>query len=94
MTEMIAPKKPTATVEKPAREPMAARTLWFVKPTDLPGKNSADALMCKDSPGARWTAAFLPWLRSFEVSYFAPGSKDAVRRMVGEHMVASWEPLA
>ena len=83
-------KKPAPT-EKPAREPMPVRTMWFVKPTDLPGKNSADALMCKESPGARWTASFLPWLRLFEVCYFAPGSKVPERRNIGEHMVSGWE---
>ena len=86
-------KKPAPT-EKPAREPMPVRTMWFIKPTDIPGKNSADGLMCKDTSGARWTASFLPWLRSFEVMYFAPGVKEPQRRFVGEHMVASWEPLA
>ena len=84
-------KTKPAPVEKATREPLPAKTLWFVKPTDLPGKNSADGLMCKETSGARWTAAFLPWLRSFEVCFYAPGSKEPLRRFVGEHMVASWE---
>lgn len=83
--------KKSAPTEKPVREPMPVKTMWFIKPTDLPGKNSADALMCKDSPGARWTANFLPWLRLFEVCYFAPGSKVPERRNIGEHMVSGWE---
>ena len=83
-------KKPAPT-EKPVREATQARTLWFKRPTDLPGKNSADALMCKDdAPGARWTAEHQPWRRVFVVCYFAPGSKVPERRNIGENMVASW----
>ena len=85
---VITTKNPT---EKPAREATQARTLWFKLPTDLPGKNSADALMCKDdAPGARWTAEHQPWRRVFVVSYFAPGSKVPERRNIMEHMVSVW----
>ena len=86
-------KKP-APVEKPAREATPVRTLWFVRPTDLPGKSSADGLMCKDTSGARWTAEHQPWRRVFVVRYFAPGAKEPQERNVSEHMVASWEPAA
>lgn len=86
-------KKSAAPVEKPVREPLPVRTMWFIKPTNLPGKNSADALMCKDdAPGARWSAAFLPWLRLFEICYYEPGSTVAKRRNIGEHMISGWEP--
>ena len=82
-------KKPAPT-EKPAREATPVRTMWFLRPTDLPGKNSADGLMCKDTAGARWTAEHQPWRRLFVVSYWAPGSKEPERRNVMEHVVASW----
>lgn len=74
------------------RQPIPVRVLTFPRPTDLPGKSGASSVTAStDSVANRWELAFLPWLRSYRVTYYPPGEGPRVKYI--PESWAAWEAL-
>ncbi len=87
-----------STDQKPpaAKRPEAihVRTMQFVIPINIPGKNSASSCTAKDqSNQERYTIELQPWLRCFRIEFHRPGEPVAQVVMVHETHTKTWEPM-
>lgn len=76
------------------REPIKIRLLRFVSPQDGAGLNVASSVTASDVAGrSRHTIEWLPWLRSYRITFTPPGNEPVIVGLIHEHRVMYAEPV-
>lgn len=90
--KLPADPKPRAQLEMPPGIPVAV--LRFLKPTQYPGHAVSPIVKTELAKNRRrWEVEFIPQIRHFKISYFAPDTDKVEIVMLHETRVDNWDPV-